>query len=136
MSPRTKSNLLTALDCDALNAAKYARFAARARKDDDWPLAQVFQDAAESARTEHFARQACLEALICNSPENLRDSIEAERSQIRLYEQFAREAEIDGDVCAASAFEQIVSDKRERLARFQQLLGNTGLLCDFQVVER
>ena len=90
MSPRTKNNLNTAMEAAALAFAKYSRFAARARSDQDWELAREFQQTADSERCEHFASEAELEGLVDQSTDNLRNTIAAETKQIELCKQFAR----------------------------------------------
>ena len=127
MSPRTKQNLMAAMQCDALDAVKFARFAARARMDDDWELAKAFQETADSDRTVHFSKEAELEGLIANSPDNLRNSIDEETKEIERFTEFARQATEDGDLGVASAFEQISLDKGERCARFEALLAEMGV---------
>lgn len=127
MSPRSKQNLLAAMQCDALDAAKYARFAARARMDDDWELAKVFQETGDSDRTEHFCKEAELEGLIASSPDNLRNAIDAETNEIEKFTEFARQATEDGDLGIASVFEQISRDKAERRMRFEAVLADLGL---------
>jgi rubrerythrin len=73
MTPRSKTNLIAAMKCDALDAAKYRRFAARARMEADWELADAFQDTAERDRTEHFCKEAELAGVISNSARSARE---------------------------------------------------------------
>jgi rubrerythrin len=134
MSPRTKQNLIAAMQCDALDAAKYGRFAARARMDDDWELAKAFQEAADSDRTEHFSKEAELEGLIARSPDNLRNAIDEKAKEIERFAEFARQATEDGDLGIASVFEQISRDKAERRARFEAVLADMGLHSNPQTV--
>lgn len=134
MSPRTKKNLITAMECDAVDAAKYSRFAARARMDDEWELANALQETADCDRTEHFAKEAELEGLVVTSPDNLRNAIEAEMKEVNMYAQFAREAAEDGDLGVAAAFEKISRDKAERCTRFNAVLENMGVHRNFQTV--
>jgi rubrerythrin len=122
MSPRSKNNLLTAMKYDAFDAAKYGKFAARARLDDDWELARAFQETADIDRTEHFCEESELQGLIGTSPDNLREAIDAETKQMKMCNQFAREAAEDGDLAVAEAFEKISRDKAERCARFEDVL--------------
>ena len=135
MSPRTKQNLAAAMQCDALDAAKYARFAARARMDDDWELAKAFQETADTERTEHFSKEAELEGLIAKSPDNLRNTIDEETKEIERFTEFARQATEDGDLGIASVFEQISHDKAERRVRFEAVLADMGLHSNPQTVK-
>jgi rubrerythrin len=118
---------MTAIECDALDAAKYSRFAALARMDDHWDLAQAFQETADLDRTQHFAKEAELEGLIASSPENLRNGIDTEMKEVKMYAQFAREATEDGDLQISAVFQRISRDKAERCARFEAVLGEMGL---------
>jgi rubrerythrin len=134
MSPRTKKNLDNAMQCDGVNAAKYCRFAAHARMEGESTLAVAFQEAADSDRTKHFAKEAQLEALVATSPDNLRKAIESEKKEIEMFTQFAREAAEDRDHLAAATFEGIVRDKATRCARFQAVLENMGVHSSLQTV--
>ena len=134
MSPRTKKNLNSAMEAAALAFAKYTRFAARARMDEDWDLARELQQTAETERLEHFASEADLEGLIESSPNNLRNTIATEKKEIEMYKQFARDAQQDGDLSAAAVFERVVRDKVRRCARFQHITENMGLHSDVELV--
>jgi rubrerythrin len=135
MSPRTKKNLLTAMECDAFDAAKYSRFAAHARMDDDWQLAKAFQDTADLDRVDHFAKEAELEGLLSSSPDNLRNAIDEETKGRNLLAQFAQEAREDGDLSIAAALEAISRDKAERCARFEAILAEMGLRSNPHTVD-
>lgn len=127
MSPRTKANLMAAMQCDALDAAKYARFAARARMDGNWELAKAFQETADRHRTEDFSKEAELEGLVASSPDNLRDAIGAETKEVEKFTEFARQATEDGDLGIASVFGQISRDKIARRALLEAVLAEMGL---------
>jgi rubrerythrin len=122
------------MQCDALDAAKYGRVAARARMDSDWDLAEAFQETADDDRTEHFSKEAELGGLIANSAENLRNAIDAEAREVNLFTEFARQAREDDDLGIASVFEQIGHDKAERHARFEALLADMGVHSNPQTV--
>lgn len=134
MTERTKNNLKAATESDALDAVKYSRFAARARMDDDWKLAELFQDVSDSDRTENFARQGDLEGLVHGSPDNLRNAIDEQRTEVSRFVQFAREAKEDGDLEAAALFEKIRSDKAEQLTRLEAALAELGIHSSIQEV--
>lgn len=136
MTQRTRKNVTAALQCDAVDSAKYQRFAARARMDDDWELAKAFQDAADADRSEHFCKEAQLQGLIADSPENLRRAIDAEAQEAETFAQFAREAAEDGDRAAANIFEQIGKDKAEICARFEDVLAQMGVHSDVRAVSQ
>ncbi len=136
MSPRTKKNLLSAMECDALNSAKYSRFAARRAWTTIGVLPKAFQDAADNCRTNHFAKEARLDALINNDPDNLRNSIATEQGQIVMYRQFERDAANDGEMDVAAAFERIIRDKEQRCAEFQKILESLGIHSNFETRSR
>ncbi len=107
MSPRTKRNLNNAMQTEAFTHAQYLRFAARARTNENWDLAQLFQGAADIDRTEHFAQEADLADLVANDSDNLRHAMEEKRTEAAMYRQFAKEATADGDFAAAALFERM-----------------------------
>jgi rubrerythrin len=107
MSPRTKRNLNTAMQIEAFTHAKYLRFAARARMNENWDLARLFQAAADADRIDHFAKEADVAGLIANDSENLRDAVEDKRAEVAMYKQFAKEATADGDFTVADLFERV-----------------------------
>lgn len=134
MSPRTRHNLDIALQRDAIDATTYSRFAARARMDEEFELAQAFQETADRDRADHFPKEAALEHLIASSPDNLRNAIDAERQETTLLSQFAREAREDGDLAVAGLFEEISRDKAERCAKFESILEELGLHSNIQTI--
>lgn len=134
MSPRTRSNLRAAMECDAVGAATYQRFAARARLEGDWELAQAFQETADADRTEHFAKELDMQGTIGDTPENLRKAVEAEKREIGMFDRFAHEAIQDGDRSAAAAFEKIRRDKVGRCAKFEAILAEIGIHSGFQTI--
>ena len=130
MKLRTKRNLVAAMQCGALDAAKYHRFAACARMDGEWELAKAFQDAADSDHTQHFSKEAELEGVIGHSPDNLRKAISAEMKELNMFLEFARDAMEDGDSNAAALFDGASLDKAESCHRFQAILEQMDLHGD------
>ena len=135
MSPRTKQNLLNAMKGEAFESATYSRFAAQARMDSDWDLARTFQESADGNRTRNFAREAALDGLVAQTPENLRNAIDAETDECKMYTQFALEARTDDDLSVAAAFEEICRDKADRCARLEDLLQDMGVHSNIRTVE-
>ena len=121
---------MTAMNLDAMDAAKYSRFAARARMDENWPLARVFQESADIDRADHFPSEAELEGIISDSPDYLRAAVDKERTEASMLSKFAEQATADGDLEAASVFHKISRDKTERLARFEAVLEELGVHSD------
>lgn len=97
MSPRTKQNLNTAMRTEAFTHAEYLRFAAHARVNENWALAQLFRVTADTDRTEHFAKEADLAGLAARDADNLRHAVEEKRAEAAMYKQFAKEATADAD---------------------------------------
>lgn len=104
MSPRTNRNLNSAMQGEAFTHIEYLRFAARARMNEKWDLAQLFQCAADTDRTEHFAKEAEVAGLVANDSDNLRLALEEKRAEAAMYKQFANEAIADGDFAVAARF--------------------------------
>src|SRR3954447_3157386 len=101
MKPGTLHNLTIAMQNEALAHAKYLRFAARARMEEDWDLARTFQNIAESDRTEYFAREAELAGFGKDTKENLRTAIDNHIDQVKMYTRFEEAANANGDAIAA-----------------------------------
>jgi rubrerythrin len=127
MNLRTKKNLTGAMECAAIDAAKYNRFAARARMENEWDLAKLFQEMADSDRLDSFAKEAKMAGLIASSADNLRDAMEIDRKEVTMFNCFAREAREDGDVEIASLFETIERNRVKRYARLEAALGTMGI---------
>jgi rubrerythrin len=107
MNQRTRQNLITAMKTEAFAQAKYARFAARARMEEEWDAARIFQRAADSDRTEHFAREAEIADLCASTEENLKTAIDEQSKQAVMYKRFADEAAEDGESSAAAIFAHV-----------------------------
>jgi rubrerythrin len=122
MSPRTKLNLNSTMQSEAFNHAMYLRFAARARMNGNRQLALLFQNAADSDRIEHFAKEADLAGLVANDSENLRYAMEEGRVEAAMYGKFAKEAATDGDFIAAALFESIQTAKATQTETFEAAL--------------
>ena len=134
MTMRTRNNLLAAMRIDALDGAKYHRFAARARMDEDWSLARAFHETAQADECNHFAKEAELEGVVADSAENLRRAIQSEQAGIKTFERFAEEARHDHDLTAAALFEEIIRDKAEHCTGFEALLSEMGVHSEPQTV--
>ena len=112
MNPRTKQNLHTAMQAEALAYAKFARFAAAARMHEDVGLATLFQQSADVDRCHHFAQQAELAGIVGSSDDNLANAIEQTIHQIAMYEIFTRQAaqltEINSSKPTSRTFAKII----------------------------
>jgi rubrerythrin len=121
------TNLTGAIECAAIDAAKYNRFAARARMESEWDLAKLFQEMADSDRLDSFAKEAKIAGLIASSADNLRNAMETDRKEVTMFNCFARQAREDGDVEIASLFETIERNRVKRYARLEAALGTMGI---------
>ncbi len=135
MNPRTKKNLTDAIECTAFDATQYNRFAARARMEDEWHLAELFQEMADTDRTEYFPKEAEIAGLIGSSPDNLRNAMDSDRKEIKMFIRFAREAKEDGDIDISSLFEKIGSDRAKRYAHFEDALRAMGIHSNVWTVD-
>ena len=122
MSPRTKKNLSTAMQTEAFTHAEYLRFAAHARRNEYWDLAKLFQDAADTDRTEHFATEAEVAGLVRDDTDNVRHAVEEKRAEAAMYHQFAKEATADGDFAAAALFEKMQAAAVDQTEGFEAAL--------------
>jgi rubrerythrin len=126
MTARTKKNLNTAMLNEALAYAKYTRFAACARMNDDPELARLFQNTADVDRIDHFRKEFDL-AVLCNDDvANLRAAVEDKAHQIDMYTEFAEQARSDGESAAAELFDRIRKHELTELAAFEAALQNAG----------
>lgn len=125
MNPRTKQNLHTAMQAEALAYAKFARFAAAARMHEDVGLATLFQQSADVDRCHHFAQQAELAGIVGSSDDNLANAIEQTIHQIAMYEIFTRQAAgADGDQLVKTHFENIRKDHLALLVALRAAMKN------------
>ncbi len=135
MSPQTKRNLKTAMQNEAFSQAEYLRFAAHARMNENWDIAQLFQTAADNDRVEHFAEEAKLACLVADDVENLRNAIEEKRAGAATYKRFGKEATADGDFKAAALFEKISTDEAAQAKTFEAALQLQTGECAGDLVE-
>lgn len=104
MTLRTQRNLDVAMHGEAFAAAKYKRFAAFARRNDNNTLADLLTEIADESRIGHFASELQLAGLISDDLSNLQDVRRDKLYHIERYTQLAKEAEQDGDLNAAAPF--------------------------------
>ena len=122
MTLRTQRNLDIAMHGEAFAAAKYKRFAAFARSNENKGLANLLTEVADESRIGHFAKEVQLAGLISDDFANLRDVIRDKQYHIERYAQFAAEAEQDGDLNAARLFKGLVADDKDQLQKLERAL--------------
>jgi rubrerythrin len=122
MTLRTQRNLDVAMHGEAFAAAKYKRFAAFARTNENSGLANLLTEVADESRIGHFAKEVQLAGLISDDIANLQDVVRDKRYHIERYTQFAAEAEQDGDLNAARLFKGLVADDKNQLDKLERAL--------------
>lgn len=126
-SPQTQKNLSTAMHGEAFAYAKYSLYANQARRNGNFELAQLFEDAAKTERFEHFGEEAQVADLIKSDADNLKDAIEGESYEVdTMYHEFSKEAAASGDNVAADRFEEIRHDEAKHRDAFKAALAKLG----------
>jgi rubrerythrin len=124
LAPQTNKNLSTAMHGEAFAYAKYSLYAKQARRNDNADLANLFEEAANTERFEHFAEEAHLAGLVGSDAENLKDAIQGESYEVdTMYREFEKEAAAAGDNVAAGRFEEIRHDETKHRDAFKAALG-------------
>jgi rubrerythrin len=123
LSPRTKQNLETAMHGEAYANLKYRTYADLARESGRPDLAAAFEEAANVEANEHFAREADALKLAKTNKANLLDAMTGEHYEnTKMYKDFAKQAGEDGDLTAASLFEQIAADEGDHYETYKAML--------------
>ena len=128
MSPQTKRNIEKAMAVEALASAKYTRFAACARTNENPELGRLFQTTADVDRTAHFRKEFDLDAGPCEDRQNLESAIQDKESLIEMYGEFVRQAEAAGDYDTALLFDGIRQDEQVQAARFRRALDESRVV--------
>ena len=125
MHPQTREHLMTAMRDAAFTFARYRLCAVQARHHGRQQLANLFDETANEAYFDHFAKEAILARLVGTEVENLHDLIlEEQRESDQLYHVFAEQAEAVGDTDAASCFRKVGEQERARRARLLTAMRN------------
>ena len=135
MTTRTRQNLNTAMLNEALAYAKYIRFAACARMNENPELVRLFQKTADADRMDHFRREFDLAMLCSDDAANLKAAIQDKASQIDMYAQFVAQARADGDISAAGLFDRIRGEALTELTEFEAALENVEREADKECEE-
>ena len=127
LKSQTQENLAKAMHGEAFAYAKYSLYASQARRNGNSELAQLFEDAANTERFEHFGEEAQVAHLVKSDADNLKDAIEGESYEVdTMYREFAKEAAASGDNVAADRFEEIRHDEAKHRDAFQAALAKLG----------
>lgn len=120
---KTLNNLHTAMKGEAFAYAKYMLYAEHARKNGHPEIAELFENAAKTELSEHFAELSELADFVGTDEENLREAIKGESYEsTTMYKQFAEEAVSVEDHTAAERFEEIRHDEMKHKAMFEAAL--------------
>lgn len=105
---------------------KYRAYADMARESGKPELAAVFEEAANVEANEHFAREADALKLAKTNEANLLDAMTGEHYEnTQMYKDFAKQAREDGDLAAASLFEQIAADEGDHYETYKAMLAKS-----------
>lgn len=123
LNKKTVQDLQTAMKGEAFAYAKYMLYAEHARKNGHPEIADLFENAANTERFEHFAEEAELAGLVGTDADNLRDAIKGENYEsTTMYKQFADKAASYEDVDVSERFEEIRKDEAKHRDTFQSAL--------------
>lgn len=112
LSPRTKANLMTAMQGEAFANVKYLRYADQAERDGNPEVAALFRNNANVEAAEHFDREANALGFGTTPVANLEEAMSGEYYEhTEMYITFAEQAEADGDMDAAALFRQTAADE-------------------------
>lgn len=123
LSPETEKNLSTAVHGEAFAYAKYMLYAQHARENHHPEVADLFEQAAQTERFQHFAEEAELLGLVGSDADNLKDAIKGESYEVEtMYFEFAHQAATAGDKEAAERFEEVRHDEMGHRDAFKAAL--------------
>ena len=119
---KTEENLKSAFAGESQARNKYTYFAKVARKEGYHYIANVFEEAAENEK-QHAKDEFKLLDGIGDTKTNLKAAIEGENYEtLKMYPEFAKEAEEEGNKEAARLFRQVTKVEAEHEARYKKLL--------------
>ena len=123
LSAQTKKNLEAAMHGEAYAYLKYLAYAESANKNGHPDIAKVFAESANVEANEHFAREAAALGLVKGDDLNLADAVAGEQYEnTKMYIDFAKQADADGDKKAADLFRQIAADEGEHYNAYKAAL--------------
>lgn len=123
LSAQTRANLETAMHGEAYAHLKYQAYADKAEAGGRPELAKLFREAADVEGNEHFDREQAMLGLAGTNDANLRDAMAGEHYEnTKMYLDFARQADRDGDHDAAAMFRQIAADEGDHYAQYKAAL--------------
>jgi rubrerythrin len=119
---KTEENLKHALAGESEARAKYMKWAGAANKEGHQAVAKVFQETAEN-EYEHAATIMNLLKVAGKTEDNLAKAVEGETHEwIKMYPQFLKEANEEGNEPAVKFFENIIRIEKHHSKRYKLLL--------------
>ncbi len=101
---------------EAFASAKYKRYAAFSRSNNNEAFAKVLAELADESRTDNFAEELKLSGIVGGDLANLKDVLQDLQYHVERYHQFAVEAKNDGDESAFRLFSSVMQ-KDENVVR-------------------
>jgi rubrerythrin len=112
LAAQTRANLEAAMHGEAYANLKYLRYAELAEAQGNAALARLFRESANIEANEHFDREARALQLGSTDSANLTDAMAGEHYEnVRMYVDFAAQADAAGDTRVAAMFRQIAADE-------------------------
>lgn len=119
---KTTENLQTAFAGESQARNKYTYWAQKARKEGYHYIAKIFEETAENEK-RHAKDEFVMLCGIGSTAENLKAAMEGEAYEVDvMYEDFANEAEAEGNTEAANLFRQIQKVEVHHRDRYKKLL--------------
>lgn len=119
---KTQENLKFAFAGESQARNKYDYFAKVARKEGYLYIAKIFEESALN-EMQHAKDELKLLKGINNTKANLKEAIEGEHYEnTKMYPEFAKEAEAEGNKEAARLFRQVSKVEEQHEARYKKLL--------------
>jgi rubrerythrin len=118
----TMDNLKAAFAGESQARNKYTYFAQVARKEGYHYIARIFEETAENER-RHAKDELGLLGGIGDTAKNLEDAMNGENYEtIEMYPEFAKTAEVEGNMAAAALFRMIAKIEAHHRKRYENLL--------------
>ncbi len=122
MTQRTQRNLNVAMHAEAFASAKYKRFAAFSRSNEDAVYAKLLTEMADDSRIDNFAKELKLSGMIRDDVTNLKDVLQDLQYHVERYRQFAVEAKNDGDESASFLFSSVMQKDGNLVRELQKTI--------------
>src|SRR3989344_3078553 len=120
----TKGNLKKALAGESTAYQKYIAFAKRAEEEGYNEAAELFRQIAEEEK-HHVSEEIELLGIVKKTKANIKNAIKGEEKEAaKMYPEFAKKAEEEGNKAVADRFKEIAEDEKIHAEKFRELLIN------------